>query len=119
MWWLMLLALAGPAMAQRPYCDFGEGVTGLRGAQQRLAAPGAGLMASRAAAGEAATLLTRAEASFQRCQCPRLAELAGEAARWAEIAASQATGQEVSASITQAGFRAGLARQAMDRDGCR
>ena len=119
MWWLMLLALAGPAAAQRPFCDFGEGVTGLRGAQQRLASPGAGLLAGRAAASDAAAMLARAETSFGRCLCPRLAELTGEAARWAEIAASQATAAEVSASLGQAGFRAGLARQAMDRDGCR
>jgi molecular chaperone DnaK (HSP70) len=45
--------------------------------------------------------------------------MAGEAARWAEIATSQASAAEVSASIAQARFRAGLARQALERDGCR
>jgi len=119
MWWLMLLALAAPAAAQRPFCDFGEAVGGLRGAQLHLAAPGAGLLAGRAAAGEAAGALASAEASFGRCQCPRLAEMVGEAARWAEIATSQASAAEVSASIAQARFRAGLARQALERDGCR
>ena len=118
MWWLMLLALAAPAAAQRPFCDLGEGVDGLRGAQRHLAAPGGGLLAGRAAAGEAAAALARAEASFRRCQCPRLAELAGVAARWAEIGASQAMAAEVSASIGHAAFRAGLARQALERDGC-
>jgi hypothetical protein len=119
MWWLMLLALAGPAAGPRPFCDFGQGVSGLRGAQRHLAAPSGGLLAGRAAAGEAAAALAGAEASFSRCQCPMLAELAGEAARWAEIATSQAMAAEVSASLAQAGFRTGLARQALERDGCR
>jgi hypothetical protein len=119
MWWLMLLVLAAPAAAQRPFCDFGQAVGGLRGAEQRLGAPGAGLLAGRAAAGEAAAALASAEGSFSRCQCPHLAELAGEAARGAEIAAAHALAAEVSASIAQARFRAGLARQALERDGCR
>jgi hypothetical protein len=119
MWWLMLLALAAPAAAQRPFCAFGEALGGLRVAQQRLVAPGAGLLAGRAAAAEAAQALASAEAGFSRCQCPHLAELAGEAARWAEIAAAQAVAAEVSAGIAQARFRAGLTQQALERDGCR
>lgn len=119
MWWLMALALAGPAVAQRPFCDYGQGVNGLRWAQQALAAPVTGLVAGREAAREIAGALDTARAAFARCGCPRLAGMLEEPARMAEGAASHNAASAIAASFERIAVYAGLARQALERDGCR
>ena len=119
MWWLILLALGGPALAQRPYCDFGTGVHALRDAQSRLAAPVTGLVSGREAGLAIAETLDTARARFAACGCPRLEELVNEAARLAEQAGYEASAARIAQTFTQAGFRARLARQALDANGCR
>ncbi len=119
MWWLILLALLGPAAAQRPRCDFGEGVTALRQAQQRLALPVTGLVAGRESAQAVADGLETARAAFTRCGCPRLAELLAETARNAEAAVSHASVGRILTTFQHTAFQADLARQALERNGCR
>ena len=119
MWWLMLLALAGPAAGQRPFCDFGTGVNALRDAQGRLALPVTGLVRGREAGLAIAQTLDTARERFTACGCPRLAEQVNEAARLAEQAGYEASAARISQTFTQAGFRARLARQALDATGCR
>jgi len=123
MWWLMALALAapapGPAWAQRPFCGYGEGVAGLRQAQEALSRPVEGLLAGREAGLAIAGVLDGAHAAFARCGCPRLAETLAEPARMAESAASQASVSAVAETFRQTGLRIRLARQQLERDGCR
>lgn len=118
MWWMMLL-LALPAAAQRPYCDFGAGVTALRAAQTRLAAPVTGLVSGREEGLAIAALLDSARERFAACGCPRLAEPVNEAARLAEQAGYEASAARIAQTFSQAAFRAQLARQALDSTGCR
>lgn len=119
MWWLILLALATPAAAQRPFCDFSTGVNALRDAQTRLAAPVTGLVSGREAGLAIAETLDTARERFTGCGCPRLAEQVNEAARLAEQAGYEASAARISNTFSQAGFRARLARQALDGTGCR
>ena len=99
MWWLILLALATPAAAQRPFCDFGTGVTAVRDAQARLAAPVIGLVTGRETGLAIAAML--------------------EAARLTEQTGYEASAARIAQTFTQAGFRTRLARQSMDTNGCR
>ncbi len=119
MWWLIALVLATPAAAQRPFCDYGEGVNALRAAQQALAAPVTGLVAGREAALAIAAGLETARAAFARCGCPRLAGMLPEPVRMAEGAASHNAASAIRASFDQTAVHAGLAREALERDGCR
>ena len=119
MWWLMLLALAGQAAAQRPFCDFGTGVNALRDAQSRLGSPVTGLLTGREAGLAIAETLDTARERFTACSCPRLAEQVNEAARLAEQAGYEASAARVAQTFTQAGLRVRLARQALNSTGCR
>lgn len=119
MWWLILLALATPAVAQRPFCDFGTGVTALRESEARLAAPVTGLVSGREAGLAIALTLDTARARFTACGCPDLAERVSEAGQLAEQAGYEASAARIAQTFTQAGVRARLARQAMETTGCR
>ena len=119
MWWLILLTLATPATAQRPFCDFGTGVTAVRDAQARLAAPVTGLVTGRETGLAIAATLEAARATFAACGCPHLTDLTDEAARLTEQTGYEASAARIAQTFTQAGFRVRLARQAMDTNGCR
>jgi hypothetical protein len=119
MWWMILLALAMPAAAQRPQCDFGTGVASLREARLRLSAPVTGLVNGREEGLAIAAVLDAARERFTTCGCPRLAEPVNEAARLAEQAGYEASAARIVQTFSQAGFRARLALQALDATGCR
>jgi hypothetical protein len=108
-----------PAAAQRPFCDFGEGVAALRQAQQGFSAPVSGLVAGREAAQAIANQLRMARTAFNRCGCPRMAEMLEPLERMAEAGVSQSAASQIRESFDQAGFHTRLARDALDRDGCR
>ena len=119
MWWVIALALSAPAQAQRPFCDFGQGVAALRQAQHSLAAPIPGLVAGREAAQAIADSLDTAHTAFTRCGCWHLAEMLPEPARMAESATSHSAVSQIRATLENTALHINLARQALDRRGCR
>ena len=120
MWWLIpLLLAAAPAQAQRPRCDYGSGLAGLRMAAQEFSRPLEGLLEGRERGLAIAGALRASQGIFTGCGCPRLAELTGETIGQAERAGNEATAAAISRSFELGRFRLGLAQEAADRNGCR
>ncbi len=119
MWWVMLLLATTPAMAQRPFCDFGSALGALRDADAAMAAPVQGLVEGRERAGRAAELLDGAGATLIGCGCPDAAARASEATRLAEEARLGASAAGIGAAFVQARMRIGWTQQALGTRGCR
>ncbi len=120
MWWLIPLLLAAPpAQAQRPRCDYGSGLAGLREARESFSRPLEGLMEGRERGLAIATTLRAAQGIFTGCGCPRLAELTGEAIGPAERAGNEANAAAIARAFENGRFRLGLAEEAAGRNGCR
>lgn len=118
MWWVMLL-LALPAQAQRPFCDFGAALSALREADAVMAAAVPGLIEGHDRAGQAVARLEAAASTLTGCGCADAAARAGEATRLAEEARQGASAAGIAASFAQARTRIGWTQQALGTRGCR
>lgn len=119
---LILLATAPLLMAQglpRPFCDFGQGLAALREVEREAARPVPGITEGRARGEAAVAALDSAAGIFTGCGCPRLAELTREARLVAQSAPSEASVARLGQVFGQIRFRAQLAREHADRQGCR
>jgi hypothetical protein len=119
---LILVAAAPLLMAQglpRPFCDFGQGLSALRTVEREAALPVPGVTEGRARGEAAVAGLETAAGIFTGCGCPRLAELTREARLVAQSAPSEASVARLTQVFGQIRFRAQLAREHSDRQGCR
>jgi len=119
---LIVMALAPLLMAQglpRPLCGFGEGLSHLREVERDAAQPVSGVAEGRARSERMLAKLTRAFSTFRDCGCPRLAELAAEAATVAQSGPSEASVSRLTQVFSQIRFRTQLAREQSERQGCR
>jgi hypothetical protein len=114
----LLLALAGPALAQRGGCGLGLGLQAMAGADQLLAAEVTGLAAGREQAGAAVASLAEAAARLQGCGCRRVADQVAEAGGIAESARAAAEVPALRRTLERARHALGLARERAGRDGC-
>lgn len=124
---LILVAAAPLLMAQaspggglpRPFCDFGQGLSHLREVEREAALPVPGITEGRARGEAAVAALESAASLFTGCGCPRLAEVTREARLVAQSAPSEASVARLTQVFGQIRFRAQLAREQYERQGCR
>jgi len=119
---LILLALAPLLLAQglpRPLCGYGEGLSDLRDVERVAMRPVTGVTEGRQRGEHVLAGLTSAFATFRDCGCPRLAELAAEAATVAQSAPSEASVSRLIQVFSQIRFRTQLAREQSEHQGCR
>jgi len=119
---LILVALAPLLMAQglpRPLCGFGAGLSHLREVERDTAQPVTGVTEGRARGERMLASLNGAFSTFRDCGCPRLAELAAEAATVAQSGPSEASVSRLTQVFSQIRFRTQLAREQSERQGCR
>jgi len=119
---LIVLALSPLLMAQglpRPLCGFGEGLSHLREVERDAAQPLTGVTEARVRGERLLASLTSAFATFRDCGCPRLTELAAEAATVAQSAPSEASVSRLAQVFAQIRFRTQLAREQSERHACR
>jgi len=118
---LLLVVLAAPAAAQRPQCGFGLGLQALREADRALRAGSVApdLPAGRAAAEAAVAALKVSLGQFHGCGCAQVIQPVQDAAGLVEQASIETTTDRIRRVLERARFSLDLARQRLDREGCR
>jgi hypothetical protein len=111
-------ARTGPGIPQQS-CGFGDGLALLRAVEREAAGRVPSVAEGRARGERAVSGLGSAASTFRACGCPRLAELAGDAARAAAPAPSEASVARLTEVFAQVRFRVQLAREFSDERACR